>query len=113
MYWYFHIVSGSGRAKRRICTVYAREPGQMQNVESGMQRRKISTEGEKGLILTTAQDAGSPWVERKHGARSMGHGTRNANINTGSQGVHMRRTRSAARGGRVHSMLMMPRGRER
>ena len=36
-------------------------------------------------------------------ARSTKHGTRNANINTGSQGVHMRRTRSAVRGGRVHS----------
>ena len=93
MYWYFHIVSGSGRAKRQVCMVRACGPGQTHNVESRMRR----------LILTTAQDAGSPWVERKHGARSMGHGTRNANINTGGQGVHMRRTRSAVRGGRVHS----------
>ena len=75
MYWYFHIVSGSGRAKRQVCMVHAREPVQTQSVESRMQRRKISTEGEKGLILTTAQDAGSPWVERKHGARSTEHET--------------------------------------
>ena len=98
------IISGGGRTERQVCMVHAREPGQTQNFgESRIRRRKISTEGEKGLILTTAQDAGSPWVERKHGARSMGHGTRNANINTGGQGVHMRRTRSAVRGGRVHS----------
>ena len=80
------IISGGGRTERQVCMVHAREPGQTHNVESRMRRRKISTEGEKGLILTTAQDAGSPWVERKHGARSTKHGTRNANINTGSQG---------------------------
>ena len=65
MYWYFHIVSGSGRAKRQVCMVRACGPGQTHNVESRMRR----------LILTTAQDAGSPWVERKHGARSTEHET--------------------------------------